>query len=85
MNELPHKYKYLQKDKENAERTMNNLSKTVQERVKEMDSRVEKLENYDQKGRDSNEVKRERDHNLKRCNSGPEGNVKKDPKLTGLL
>lgn len=44
MNELSHKYKYLQKDKENAERTINNLSKTVQQRNKEIDSLVETLE-----------------------------------------
>nr|XP_034301660.1 golgin subfamily A member 4 isoform X4 [Crassostrea gigas] len=83
MNELSHKCKYLQNDKENAERTINNLSKTVQERDKEIDSLVEKLENYDKIRRDSNEVKRKREHELKRLNSVAEAFGKRDSK--GLM
>lgn len=40
-------YKYLQKEKENAELTINNLPKTVQERDKEIDSLVEKLKKWE--------------------------------------
>lgn len=43
MNDLSHKYKHLQKDKESAEHTINKLSKTVQDRDKEIDSLVEEL------------------------------------------
>lgn len=43
---MSHKYKYLQRDKENAEGTMNNSSKTVKERVKELDSLLEKQKKF---------------------------------------
>lgn len=64
---------------------INDLQMQLDAKMEENNRLTQHISSYDQKGRDSKEAKRERNHNLKRFNSGAEEDGDSNPEHTGLM